>query len=220
MNSKIMKAALLLCMATALHSFLSATPVLRQTPNTRVKEIEPDVHAPNLYSDSLKLKMTLINLPGAAEAGSSWEVSYQVFFVPEAKVREMLKGRPSGGWNPTPADFPGRILLGEGKLRRTSLRALSDRTYLSADIPLKARVRDKDRTKFATILTSYSVKIFDAGLKSSIYRSGTFVTRPFADDPGGGATARTLLYANFYVSPQGRLFYSQWPRNSESTTWP
>ncbi|HVF56802.1 MAG TPA: hypothetical protein VM934_11670 [Pyrinomonadaceae bacterium] len=166
--------------------------------------------------------MTLINLPGAEEAGSYWEASYQIFFVAESNYEKALKGAPAGGWNPSPASFPGRVLLGEGRIKRTSLRTLADRTYLSKGVELKARVPDKFRTKYASILTSYSVKIFDARLKSNIYRSGIFVARPFTGDSSAGEfeVARTMLHANFYVSPKGQLFYSQWPRNSSSTTWP
>jgi hypothetical protein len=166
--------------------------------------------------------MTLINLPGAEEAGSYWEASYQIFFISEANFGSALKAAPIGGWNPTPANFPGRILLGEGKIKRTSLRTLSNRTYLSKALPLKAKVPDKSRTKYGRLLTSYSVKIFDGRLKSSIYRSGVFLTNPFTGDAriGEEEGARKLLYANFYVSPDGQLFYSQWPRNSEATTWP
>jgi hypothetical protein len=193
-----------------------------QDNSTRFRRMEPNVYAPNLYADHLKLKLTLINLPGAGERNSSWEVSYQLYFIPESAYMKALKRAPQGGWNPTLADFPEHILLGRQHLKRASLYTLSDRTFLSRAIPLKAKVPDKQRTKFATILTSYTVKIFDARLKSTIYRTGLFVAQPFTSDSetGGKEVARTLLYANFYVNPDGQLFYSQRPRNSESTTWP
>lgn len=200
----------------------SAVPQGQTTARTNFRRLEPNVYAPDLYADRVQLQMTLIDLPGAAQQGSYWETSYQVYFVSEADFMNAMRGAPAGGWNPTPADFPGRILLGRGRLKRTSLGTLPERTYLSGAFPLKARVPDRLRTKFATLLTSYTVKIFDARLASSTYRTGTFATRPFVDEAasGGRAVARRLLYANFYVTPGGELFYSQQPRNSARTTWP
>lgn len=217
---KIMKAMLRLCLMLALCAFFP-TPAQGQGRSVDARKIEPDVYAPRLYTDRLKIKMMLINLPGADTPGSFWEASYQIFFISEANLKKAFAKAPSGGWNPTPADFPGRVLLGEGKLKQTNLRTISDRTHLSRAIPLKAKVPDKLRTKNATILTSYSVKIFDARLNSNFYRSGTFAAPPFIDDQtaGGKETARTMLHANFYITPGGKMFYSQKPRNPESTTW-
>lgn len=222
MTLKFIKAASCLGLALALCSSPLAAPVLGQGRRTNVRKLEPNVYAPHLYTNRLKLKMTLINLPGADEPGSYWEASYQVFFISESNYQNALRGAPRGGWNPTPENFPGRVLLGEGRLRRNSLRTLTERTYLSRAFPFRSRVADGARTKYGTILTSYSVKIFDSRLKSNIYRSGTFVTRPFTGDAAAGEAeaARTMLYANFYVGPGGQLSYSQWPRNSEATTWP
>jgi hypothetical protein len=221
MHLKITKAAAAwLCLLFALCSFAPGSSARAQAPSTGFKEIEPNVHAPQFYSDHLNLKMTLVNLPGAGEPGSSWEASYQIFFIAEADFKRAIAGRPPGGWNPTPADFPTRLMLGQGTFKRASLQTLPDRSYLSSNIPLKMKVADRDRTKYAVIMTSYSVKIFDARLKTSVYRSGVFIARPFVEEAGGGESARRLLHANFFVNPEGRLFYSQRPRNSEATTWP
>ena len=219
---KMIKAMFRLCLILALCAVFLTPPAQAQSRRVDDRKTEPNVYAPRLYTDRLKIKMTLINLPGADAPGSFWEASYQIFFISEANLKKAFAKAPSGGWNPTPADFPGRILLGKGKLRQTNLRTISDRTYLSRAIPLKAKVPDKLRTKNATILTSYSVKIFDARLNSNIYRAGTSAAPPFIDDhaAGGNETARTMLYASFYITPSGKMFYSQRPRNSESTTWP
>lgn len=221
-NLKIAEAASCLCLTLALCVFPLTTPAQVPTRRSGVRQLEPNVLAPHLYTNRLKLKLTLINLPGADEPGSYWEASYEIYFISEADFRKAREGAPRGGWNPTPADFPGRILLGRGKLRRTSLRTISDRTYLSRAVALKAKVPSKSRTKFATILTSYSIKIFDARLKRDIYRSGTFAATPFVDGDaaGGNEVARTMLYANFHVSPTGFLSYSQWARDPKSTNWP
>lgn len=222
MIPKIIKAALRLCLPFLLCTVSLNSSVQAQTRSKSFRKTEPNVHAPELYANRIKIKLSLVDLPGAVESESYWEVSYQIYFISEASLQAAIKNVPTGGWNPTPADFPGRILLGQDTFRRNRLRTLADRTYLSKAIPLKAKVPDKMRTKFATILTSYSVKIFDARLQSNIYKAGTFAGQPFTEDPaaGGREIARTLLYANFYVNPKGRLFYSQRPRNSDSTTWP
>lgn len=208
---------LLLCLFS-----LSTIAQAQTTTRTNFRKMEPNVYAPDLYADRVKLQMTLIDLPGASERGSYWEVSYQLYFVSETDFMKALQRAPNGSWNPTPENFSGRILLGRGHLKRSSLGTLPERIYLSKAFPLKARVPDKLRTKFATILTSYTVKIFDARLASSTYRTGTFATQPFISDSasGGREVARSLLYANFYVTPGGELFYSQLPRNSTRTTWP
>jgi hypothetical protein len=220
-NLYFIKTASCFGLTLAVYAFLTFHAQGQRRVRT-IKKAEPNVHAANLYADRIKLKLTLINLPGADEPGSTWEASYQIYFISEENFKNALRSAPQGGWNPSPADFPGRILLGEGRIKRTPLRTLAERTYMSKPLPLKGKVADGSRTKFATILTSYSVKIFDARLKSNIYRAGTFVAKPFTGDASAGENeaARTLLYANFYVSPNGQLFYSQRPRNTEATTWP
>jgi hypothetical protein len=55
-----------------------------QEPKWRIdgRTITPNRLAPEVYSDNLSLKITLMNLPGAATSTSHWEVEYQVIFVP------------------------------------------------------------------------------------------------------------------------------------------
>lgn len=197
---------------------------------TTFRRFEPNVYAPDLYADRLKLKLTLINLPGAGEAGSYWEVSYRIFFISEAEVQAVTeetrkRQAPNGGsfsWNPNPSMFPGKILLAQGSFKRTSLATLTDRTYIQDRIPFKSKIPDKQRTKFATLMTSFSVKLYDARLKTPVYESSAWQTNPFEDDAAqpDKAAPRQMLYANFFLSPQGQLFKSQWPRHGDSTSWP
>ncbi|MGH9766248.1 MAG: hypothetical protein ACREAB_02340 [Blastocatellia bacterium] len=84
----------------------------------RVRTIEPNLLAPDLYSNKLKVRISLVGLPGADEQGSYWEATYKLYFISEAEYREVLKqilkqSAPDGGavtWNPDPSLFPGKIL--------------------------------------------------------------------------------------------------------------
>jgi hypothetical protein len=48
------------------------------------------------------------------------------------------------------------------------------------------------------------------------------MTKPFDDDPAqaGKAVPRKVIYTNFFISPKGDLFKSQWPREGDNTNWP
>lgn len=187
---------------------------------TVVRRLEPNLYAPGLYADNLKIKVTLVNLPGAGDPQSYWECSYQLYFISEAEFQNAVKQLPPGRYDLRPDQFPNKVLLAKGAFKKEGLSALQDRTYVQSDVAFKSRVPDKDRTKFARLMTSYSVKIFDARLKSPVYRSGVFLTHPFDDTGGAAKTApRETIYLNFFVSPEGELFYSQWPRETTGTSW-
>jgi hypothetical protein len=180
---------------------------------------EPNVHAPTLYADKLTMKVTLVNLPGAESAGSSWEVSYRLFFIPEDKYYADVQKLPPGGSSPGPEQFRGKILLAEGQVKKTELATIQNRTYIRGNIPFKFVVPDNQRTKFARLMTAYSVKVFDAKLNTSVYRSGTFANPPFDNPDPSNAIQRDTLYLNFMVSPTGDLYRSHRPRKDGDTTW-
>ncbi len=190
-----------------------------QTARGGFKTREANVHAPELYADNLEFTATLVNLPGAQKQGSTWELSWQLFFIPEEKYYAALKSFPRGASNPTAEQFPGRILLAEGHKKKTRLGTLKDRTFTLAGVPFKQKIPDAQRTKFALLLTSYSVKIFDAELNTTVYRSGIFLTEPFAASSGDQVTARKTIYLNFGVNPDGTLNRSQSARNNTDITW-
>ncbi|MGH9876894.1 MAG: hypothetical protein ACRD5H_04595 [Nitrososphaerales archaeon] len=195
-----------------------------------IRAVEPNLLAPDLYSDKLRVRMSLVDLPGANEKDSYWEVTYKLYFISEAEYREVSKqilkqSAPGGGtvtWNPAPSMFPGKILLAEGEFRKTKLSSLQDRVYEQEEILFKSKIPDKDRTKYARIMSSYSVKIFDARLKTPIYESGKFLTMPFTDNPGvkDSAVPRITVYTNFFITSKGQLLASQTPRESQDKTWP
>src|SRR5215217_6425778 len=55
------------------------------------RTIRPNLIAPELYADALSLKITLMNLPGAAIPTSYWEVEFKVFFVAEQDFEKSMK---------------------------------------------------------------------------------------------------------------------------------
>ena len=58
---------------------------------------EPNLYAPEVYADHLDFVATLVNLPGAQKKQSRWELSYQLFFIPEDKYQEALTRLPRDG---------------------------------------------------------------------------------------------------------------------------
>ena len=146
------------------------------------RSAKPNLYAPHLYADSLDFEATLVNLPGIRNKQSYWELSYQLYFVPEDKYYEALKRGPQGPSNPTPEEFPGRILLAKGHKKKMRASTPEQRTISLSGVSFKQRVPDAQRTKFAHLLTAYSVKIFDARLNTTVYYSGIFLTEPYQDD--------------------------------------
>jgi hypothetical protein len=181
---------------------------------------EPFRHAPEVYADQLNFVATLVNLPGAAKKQSRWELSYQLFFIPEDKYQEALKRLPRGGSNPPPEHFHGRILLARGHRKITRLGTIEERTITLNGVPFKQKIPDGLRTKFGVLMTGYAVKIFDGELKTTVYLSGIFLTDPFETDPNDQkqVSARKTLYLNFAVTPDGTLNYSQLARKNQNTT--
>ena len=198
-----------------------ASALGQQTKRTGFKTRENNVHAPQLYADKLDFIATLVDLPGAKNKQSYWELSYQLYFIPEEKYFEAVSHLPRGGSNPAPEQFPGRILLAEGHRKSTRIGTLRDRTITLNGLPFKQKVPDAQRTKFAVLMTSYTVKIFDAQLDTTVTRAGIFLTEPFETTGGdqNEVTARTKIFLNFGVNPDGTLNRSQTARTKNDTSW-
>jgi hypothetical protein len=192
-----------------------------QRRHSTFKVREPNLYAPHLYAHELEFLAILVDLPGAKKKQSYWELSYQLYFVSEDKYYETVKRLPRGPSNPTPEQFPGRVLLLEGHKKIRRLDTLRERTIHLTRVPFKQRVPDAQRTKFATLMTYFSVKIFDAELKTTLYRTGLMITDPFEDHPQdpNQAIARKTIYLNFMVTPEGYLNLSQLARDPDSTKW-
>src|SRR5687768_5169436 len=185
MIKDLLKIVLLQC-AFLFGSFISPATSVSSTSVTApqgrssgFKVHEPNVHAPHLFADKLDFVATLVRLPGAEKKQSYWELSYQLFFVPEDKYYEALKHAPRGPSNPTPEEFPGRILLAEGHKKRMSVGTPKERTITLTGVSFKSKIPDAQRTKFSYLMTAYSLKIFDAKLNTTVYKSGVFLREPF-----------------------------------------
>ena len=200
----------------------SPVPAQQTRTVTTFRKAEPNRYAPELYVDKLKLRISLVDLPGAAQAGSNCEIEYQLYFIPEEEFINLMRNSIRGGRGEMDlSGSSGKILLAAGKFKPARLATLKGRTFVHGIIDFKGRVPDRLRTKFAAIITRYSVKINDARLNVMAYDAGHFITYPFADDPAQPERAipRSTVYLNFYLSPQGNLFRSQLPRDDRNTSW-
>ena len=188
------------------------------------RTIRPNLIAPEVYADKLSLKITLMNLPGAATPTSNWEVEYKVFFVAEQDFEKTMKELSKAGKSRElrPEYFQSRILLAEGKYNnKRKLATLSDRSFLRSEILFRNKIPHDQQTSFSSIMTFYSVKVFDAKLKKDIYGSDVFIVPPFEPDTNDrdSFTPRAELFLNFFVAENGSLYRSNTKSASETTEW-
>ncbi|HKG59865.1 MAG TPA: hypothetical protein VKB05_08825 [Pyrinomonadaceae bacterium] len=187
------------------------------------RTIRPNLIAPELYSDKLSLKITLMNLPGAATSASHWEVEFQLFFVPEQDFEKTMKelNKAGKGRELRPEYFPSKILLATGKFNKQRLDTLKQRVFLRQGISFRDKVPPELQTSFSSLMSFYSVKVFDGKLKKDIYGSDVFIVPPFETDTNdrNSLAARTDLFLNFFVADDGSLFRSNTKSASETTEW-
>src|SRR5215211_4967657 len=173
-----------------------------QQPKLRIdgRMIRPNLITPELYSDKLSLKITLMNLPGAATSASYWEVEFQVFFVPEQEFEKNMKelNKAGKGRELRPEYFPGKILLATGKFNKQRLDTLKERAFVR-QIPFRNSVPPEQQTSFSSLMSFYSVRVFDRKLKKDIYGSDVFIVPPFERDINerNSFFPRTELFLNF-----------------------
>lgn len=187
------------------------------------RTITPNVSAPELYSDKLSLKITLMNLPGAATSSSYWEVEFQIYFVPEQDFGKNLRDAKQAGKSRElrPEYFPTRILLANGKFNKQGLSTLKDRVFVRRGIPFRNQIPREQQTSFSSLMSFFSVKVFDGKLKKDIYGSSVFIVPPFDRDTDdtNSLFPRTDLFLNFFVADNGSLYRSNTKSASESTEW-
>jgi len=185
--------------------------------------VKANVIAPELYADKLSLKITLMNLPGATIPASYWEVEFQLFFVPEHDLAQNIKdiNNAGKGQELRPEYFPTRILLATGKFNKHSLSTLKERAFLRQGIVFRDKIPPEQQTTFSSLLSFYSVKIFDGKLKKDIYGSNVFMVTPFVSDANDDnrLLPRSDLFLNFFVADDGALYRSNTRAASESTEW-
>jgi hypothetical protein len=164
-----------------------------------------------------------MNLPGAATSASYWEVEFQLFFVPEQEFEKNMKelNKAGKGRELRPEYFPGRILLATGKFNKQKLDTLKERAFVRHGIPFRDKIPSEQQTSFSSLMSFYSVKVFDGKLKKDIYGSDVFIVPPFETDTDdrNSLLARTGLYLNFFVAPDGSLYRSNTKSASETTEW-
>lgn len=186
------------------------------------RTIRPNLITPELYSDKLALKITLMNLPGAVTSASRWEVEFQVFFVPEQDFSKNISeiNKAGKGRELRPEYFPSRILLATGKFNKHNLGTLKDRAFVR-QIAFRNKIPPQLQTSFSSLMSFYSVKVFDGKLKKDIYGSDVFIVPPFERDTNNtnSLLPRTELFLNFFVAADGSLYKSNTRSASETTEW-
>jgi len=186
------------------------------------RTIRPNLIAPELYSDKISLKITLMNLPGAATAASHWEVEYQLYFVPEQDFSKNLKEIKAAGKGRElrPEYFPTRILLATGKFDKHRLSTLKQRAF-TTQIAFRNKIPPQQQTSFSSLMSFYSVKVFDGKLNKDIYGSNVFIVPPFErdSDDRNSLLPRSELFLNFFVDVDGSLYKSNTKSASETTEW-
>jgi len=73
------------------------------------------------------------------------------------------------------------------------------------DIDFKRKVPADQQTSFATIMSFYSIKAYDAKSGKTIYDSGVFLSPSFEANERDSTVPWSPLYLNFYVSESGEL---------------
>ncbi|HZH29672.1 MAG TPA: hypothetical protein VEY11_02700 [Pyrinomonadaceae bacterium] len=198
-------------------------PASTQRARIDRRSIKPNQPTPELYPDKLSMKITLMNLPGAHLSRSGWEVEFKTYFVAEQDFARTMKqlAREGKSRELRPEYFSSRILLAEGKFSKNNIRTLRERTFWREGIDFKNRIPYQQQTSFSSLLSFYSVKIYDAKLKKNIYGSDVFVVPPFDMDSNdrNNFSPTSGLYLNFYVSDDGSLYKSSRKSASETTEW-
>ncbi|MCA1629440.1 MAG: hypothetical protein LC774_03530 [Acidobacteria bacterium] len=225
-SPKIFLPVLFTLLCALAQSALSQTPAIPREAPTAPKpkfrahrRIEPNMLAPELYEDKLSMKFTLVDLPGAADPRSTWDASYQLYFISEAEfekvsrevIRRQQEKEPVNktfGWNPEPA------------ISKRNIVTPQQRIHLHDQIAFREKIPAELRTKGAHLLTVYSVKVYDASLKVPSYDKGIFFMFPFDDETDPEKIApRKIVYTSFYVSPKGDIWESRLPRKDGDTNW-
>lgn len=195
---------------------LILTGFAQEGRKTSVSSVARNNYSPNLYTEKLNLRITLVDLPGAKIPASNWQSSYEVYFVSEANFDNTFE--KIGRREPTPQDFSKKILLASGNFNKKQLQEISQRIIEKKAISFKTKIPDDSKTEFAKIITFFTVKIYDAKLKKNIYKTGLFISPPFVPNGSKKEPLRDM-FMNFFVTNEGKLYTSNLERNETDTTW-
>lgn len=183
---------------------------------TNTTSVTRNSYAPELYAENLDFRTMLVNLPGAKTSGSNWQVSYQIYFVPESDFDNSIPKIRSR--EPAPQDFSQKILLASGSFNKNPISEISQRVIEKNAIIFSSKIPNNSKTAFAKIIVFYSAKIYDAKLKQNIYSSSLFITPPFASN-GSDKEPRRKLFLNFFVNENGKVYTSNEARNKTNLNW-
>lgn len=177
--------------------------------------VTPNRYAPEFYGEDLSVKATLVDLPGADMAGSTWTLSYEVYFLPEGVVKELaLKRGGRLGAETSVSDFPQRIFLGKGDFTKKNLKTLADRTVISENFKFRSKIPVSMQMETAKLITAYTMKIYDAKLKKTLVKTRNFYGRVFI---GNKEKKREKIYLTFNVTPSGDVYDSPLEKEDDST---
>ncbi len=193
---------------------IAFTDVNAQNNKGTLTRTTANAYSPNLYSDKINFQILLVNLPGVDIKGSTFEGSYKTYFMPEGELEKIL--RSSGGVidELSASDITNKTLLNSGKFVKSALN--SNRLFEKIGIPFKSKVSDSLRTMVGKVIVFYSIKIYDAKLKKSVFKDSSFIYSVYE---GNTETARKTICLSFFVNENGKLYTSSLARNKTSTTW-
>lgn len=181
-----------------------------------VSSVVRNKYSPNLYVEKLNFRVTLVDLPGAKVPESNWQTSYEIYFVSEENFDNMIP--KIGRREPVLQDFSEKILLAGGDFKKNSLQGISQRIVEKNAVVFATKIPKNSKTEFAKIITFFTVKIYDAKLKETIYRTGLFVLPPFVSN-GSEKNPIRNLFLNFFVTDSGILYTSNLERSKTNTDW-
>lgn len=188
----------------------------QQDRGTTFSNVARNNLAPDLYSETLDFRITLVNLPGVDMQGSQWQTSYEIYFVPEADFDDTVQ--KIGRREPIPRDFSEKVLLATGSFNKNLLKELSRRIVEKNAVSFKTKIPNRSKTEFAKIITFFSAKIYDAKLKKNIFKTGLFISPPFTPN-GSQKVPLRKLFLSFFVNNEGELYTSNQERGKSDTSW-
>ncbi len=173
-----------------------------------------NAYSPNLYSDKINFQILLVNLPGVEVKGSSFEGSYKTYFMPEGELEKLLQSKSGVIDEMSASDIANKTLINSGKFVKLTLN--SNRLFEKTGIFFKSKVSDSLRTMVGKIIVFYSIKIYDAKLKKTVFKDSSFMYSVYEGDI---ETARKTICLSFFVNENGKLYTSSLLRDKKSTTW-
>lgn len=171
--------------------------------------------APELYSEQINLQVLLVNSPGAKEKGTTFAGAYTMYFIPEGEIENLTRSRGGRIEKLLENDISNKTLLGSGEFKLNSPGP--SRVYEKTGISFKSKVAEDSRKMLGKITIFYTVKIYDAKLAKTIYDDKAFIYSVF--DGNEKKVARKILNVNFFVTENGEIFSSSWPKDKTDTTW-